>query len=275
MDIFREVLLPVSSEFFPEKAVRRAEEFARIFGSKIHVLYIVEEKTLKKMEEVMRPFLTERQRKRVEERIKNLMEGVAEIIFERVGETLSSFSRHIRYGEFSDEIRDFVEKSSASCILMGFEKDCFVHYRLLESISMPIWVENGGEEVVMGLCSNLAPNVKVPPFAVELASVLKKEAVLLYILDASEKVIVDERGNKREAEMEELREEARKFKEKHEREARVEIVEGRLEEAAKYARKNRAYVTIVGREMKKRGMLTKELRKEMVEKSNSSILFLN
>ncbi len=276
MEIFRDVLLPVSSEFFPEKAVERAAEFSRIFGSNIHVLYIIEEKTMKKMEEVLQPFLTERQRKRIEEGMERMMESVAEIVFDSVREMLPTLSRNVRYGEFSDVIGEFVEKNNISCILTGFEKDCFIHYRLLESISMPIWVENGKGSRIVGVCSNLAPNVKVPPFTIKLAEAMEKDARLLYIIDTSEKVIVNEEGNKKEAGLEEMRGEGEKFMKKYGGQVKVEIVEGKLEEEmAKYARKNDADVTIVGREMKRRGVLVKELRKEMVEKSHNSILFLN
>jgi len=41
MEIFRNLLLPISSEFFSEDMVRRASELSKIFGSEIHVLYIV------------------------------------------------------------------------------------------------------------------------------------------------------------------------------------------------------------------------------------------
>ena len=276
MEIFRKLLLPISSEFFSEDMVRRASELSKIFGSEIYVLYIVEEKTLKKMEEVLQPFLTDEQRKRVEKEIENMMSGIAEIVFERVEKMIPSFTRHVRMGEFSDVVRDFVDSHDISCIIMGFEKECFVRYRLLESLSIPIWVENGDGSIVVGACSNLAPNVKVPLFTMELAEKLGREAHLLYIIDVTEKVEVDEHGNKMERSVEELRNAAEDFRRKYGERARVEVVEGRMEEEiVRYARKNNAHVTIVGREMKKRGVLSKELRKEMVEKIKNSILFLN
>ena len=62
-EIFKKLLFPISSEFFQENVAKRIKKFVEIFGSDVYVVYIIEEKILKKMEDVAEPFLTEEQRK--------------------------------------------------------------------------------------------------------------------------------------------------------------------------------------------------------------------
>ena len=276
MDIFRRLLLPVSSEFFSEDAVRRAKKFVDVFGSEIYVVYIPEEKAIKKMEEVSEPFLTENQRERMEEVVRKLADSVGDIIFDNMKKIIPLSNKEVRFGEFSDVIEEISEREGISCIVMGFERECFIKYRLLEKITMPVWVEEGKGSTVVGACSNLAPNLKVPSFTMEFAEKMGEDACLLYIIDTSEKVEVDERGNKLSRDMEELRKVASSFKERYKEKIRVEIVEGDMkEEIAKFAGENDADVVIIGREMKRRGFFSRELRKGIVERAKHSILFLN
>jgi len=87
---------------------------------------------------------------------------------------------------------------------------------------------------------------------------------------------VDEKGVKRERTMEELRQAAEKFAAKYKKYADVKIAVGSIEgEAAKYADEVNADVVIIGREMKKRKIFSREIKKEMIEKIKHSLLFLN
>jgi len=276
MEIFRRILLPISSEFYSEGLIQRAAEFKRKFGGEVIAVYIVEEKTIRRMEEVSEPFLTEEQRKEMEKNIFEKSKEMAEIIFSKAEEYLQDFQREISIGEFSDVILEKMEKHGASCIMIGFEKDCMLKYRFLERVKIPVWVEIGKGENILGVCSNLAPNIKVPSFTIKFAEAMEKRPYLLYIIDTSEMVEVDENCVKKPCSMERLMEKAKEFKEKYEHIARIEIRKGGIEEeAANFADEINADVAIVGREMKKRGIFSKEFKKEMAEKIKHSLLFLN
>ena len=169
METFKRLLLPISSEFFSENIVERAGEITKIFGSEVYALYIIEEKTLKKMEEIAELFLTEKQRKEMEDSIINRGRDVANIIFREIEKYIPFFKKDVTTGEFSDIIIEKAEGYNATCIIMGFEKECFLKYRLLEEIKIPVWVEIKRGKSILGVCSNLAPNVKVPKFTLELS----------------------------------------------------------------------------------------------------------
>ena len=276
MEVFKRLLLPISSEFFSENVAERAEKFVELFGSKVYAVYIIEEKTLRKVDEIAEPFLTEKQRKEMEKNIIEKNKGVANIIFEKIAEYIPDFEREIIVGEFSDVIMKKAKKHNATCVMMGFEKECFLRYRLLENIKIPVWVEIGKGENVLGVCSNLAPNVRVPKFTLKFAEKFGKKAYFIYVIDTEEKIEVDEKGVKREKTMEELRQAAEKFAAKYKKYADVKIAVGSIEgEVAKYADEVNADVVIIGREMKKRKIFSREIKKEMIEKIKHSLLFLN
>jgi len=174
MEIFRRILMPISSEFYSEGLIQRAAEFKRKFGGEVIAVYIVEEKTIRRMEEVSEPFLTEEQRKEMEKNIFEKSKEMAEIIFSKAEEYLQDFRREISIGEFSDVILEKMEKHGASCIMIGFEKDCMLKYRFLERVKIPVWVEIGKGENILGVCSNLAPNIKVPSFTIKFAESMEK-----------------------------------------------------------------------------------------------------
>ena len=269
--------MPISSEFPPKNIFGRAKKFSEIFGSKIYILYITEEKTLRKVEEVAEPFLTEEQLKKMENSIIDKNKEIADIIFEKVKNKFPVFNVETTYGEFSDEIIKFSEKNDITCIITEFEKECFLNYTLFEKIKIPVWVEAGeGGKVVMGVCSNLAPNIRVPDITLKIATAFGYDSKLLYIIDIEEKAEVDERGFKKEKSLEELQKGAEKFAKKHEKNFRVEIAIGSIEEkVAEFAEKFNPDVIVVGREMKKRKLFCKELKLEMIEKLKNSLLFLN
>ncbi len=276
MEIFRRMLLPISSEFYSEALIQRAAEFQRKFGGEVLAVYIVEKKTIRKMEEVSEPFLTEEQRKEMERNIFEKSGQMAEIIFDRVAGYLENFRKEVAIGEFSDVIIKKIEEYGASCIMIGFEKDCMLKYRFLENVKLPVWVEIGRGENIMGVCSNLAPNIKVPPFTIEFARAMDKKPYLLYVIDTSEMVEVDENCVKKPCNMERLMEKAEEFKKKYSNAAIVEIRKGSIEEeTADFADDISADVAVVGREMKKGHIFSKEFKKEMAEKIKHSLLFLN
>ena len=273
MEIFKKIIVPVSSEFFPEKAINEAKNLSEVFRSKIIILYIIEKKTLKKFERASNTFFIHQQKKNFEEKlIKEQKEIAIDIIKKRIGSNIKKFEEKIVVGEYSEEIEKATAGYKATIVVTGFEKWNVLKYRLLEKLKLPIWVAAGGGNVVVGACSNLAPNIKVPKFIKDFSNATNYKAILLYIIDTEDKVLVNENGERIKADIDELRERAKKFAEKYKK---VEIREGAFEEElVKFADEVNAGLIVIGREMKKRRML-KELRKDIVKNLHHSVLFLN
>ena len=179
---------------------------------------------------------------------------------------------NINVPEISEEIEKAIAGYEATIVVMGFEKWNVLKYRLFEKLKIPIWVAAGGGDVVVGACSNLAPNMKVPKFIKDFSKATNYKAILLYIIDTEDKILVNENGERIKADIDELRERAKKFAEKYKK---VEIREGVFEEElVKFADEVNAGLIVIGREMKKRRML-KEVRKDIVKNLHHSVLFLN
>ncbi len=273
--MFNQVLLTISSEFYPEQAVKEAKFFQENFSSRIYLLYVIEKKTIDKFEKASQPFLTYEQKIKFEEDILREQMEIAEDVVKKIEGILNVDNKKIVFGEHSDEIEKIVEGNNIELVVIGFKKDAVIHYRVIERIKNPllIAIKNGNDGVV-GICSNLAPNVKVPSFVKEFATRINKEAKLVYIIDKEESAIVDEKGNKIKKSIDEIREIAKKFVSSHELSS--EIREGIMEdEIEKVAQDKDAFITVIGREMKKRKIFSKEIRKRIVENSSYTILFLN
>jgi nucleotide-binding universal stress UspA family protein len=273
--MFKKVLLSISSEFYPEQAVKEAKFIQDNFSSSVYLLYIIEKKTLDKFEKASQPFLTHEQKMRFEDDILNEQRKIADDIMEKVKNTLNIKESKIVIGEYSDEIEKMVEEKGIDLVIIGFKRDAVIHYRVIERIKIPLLIAifNGSDGVV-GVCSNLAPNVKVPAFVKEFASAVSKEPRLVYIIDREEPAIVDEAGNKIEKSIDEIRKIAEEFVSHHS--TISEIREGIMEnEIEKVAKDTDAFVIVIGREIKKRKIFSKEIRKKIVENSSHSILFLN
>jgi len=194
-----------------------------------------------------------------------------------------AFDGKVVKGEFSDAIKDEIGRGEYDLILMGFEKECLLHYRILESSDIPIWIESAaeGREVILAVCSNLAPNQKVPEISIELSRTLGWELCMLYVVDTQDSVEVDEMGRRsgRKSE-EELISAGKSFLEEMAKKGiKASMTKGILEkETIKAAKKIGAGLVVVGREQKKTGIMGlsfKTVKKKLVEKCNYSILFVN
>ena len=53
----KNILVPISSNFFPNLALARSKDLAKKFGAKVHVLYIMEKRYLAALEEKALEFL--------------------------------------------------------------------------------------------------------------------------------------------------------------------------------------------------------------------------
>ena len=278
MDIFSRLLVPLSSELPSERVVHRAGMLAEKFGAQVTVIYIIEEKTLKKMEDVSRAFLTEQQRTEVERRVVDTNKMLAEdVIFKQVKPLIRNFDKEVVVGEFSEETVKAAHISDATCIVTGYEKYCLLKYRLLDKLDIPLWIEQetGGPHV-LGICSNLAPNKRVPDVTLSLAGALGYTPHLLYVVDTEEKVEVDEYEHKRECTLAELTERAHALLTNYEGRAETHFSSGVLEdEIASHAHRINPDVVIIGKEMKRKRLFCRDLKHDMVAKLHKSLLFLN
>jgi len=286
--MFENILLPISSEFYPRNAMERSVFLAEKFGSKIKIIYIIEEKTLEQADKITDVYRTQYEKEETEEDIEQEYISAADrIIFDDAKEFFDrkgiKFERRVVKGEFSDAIRDEIGRERYDLILMGFEKGCLLHYRIIDNSNVPIWIESAetGEEIILAVCSNLAPNQKVPHMSIELSRSLGWELHMIYIVDVQDSVKVDEEGHRSGRKSEkELMDAGEEFvREMRKNGIDVKMVIGGLEkETIRAAKEIGAGLVVVGREQKKTGIMglsVKTVRKKLVEKCNYSILFTN
>ena len=285
--MFNNILLPISSEFYPKHILQKAIFLAEKFNSKLTLIYIIETKTLLQTDKATDSYRTQKEIEETKkEIINNQKETAAKIVFEYANHLLKnknmSFEEKTVEGEYSDAIQRELDLNEYDLILMGFEKECLLNYRLLEDVNIPVWVETGREsKKILGVCSNLAPNQKVPDLSVKLSEIFDWELEMLYVVDVEDSVQVDEQGKRSEKKPErDLLFTGQKFVEEIEKKGiKAQLVKGSLEkETIKAAEKINANLIVVGREQKKKGMLglpVKNIRKKIAEKCDYSILFIH
>ncbi len=285
--MFENILLPASSEFYPGKALERGASLAKIFGSRITVLYVMEEKALDNADRVSDAFRSYYEREETKSEVKKEHLSTADkIIFDSAKKFFEdkniSFDGKVAEGEFSDAIRNELDRDRYDLILTGYERGCLLHYRIIDNSRVPIWVESGsGNSTILAVCSNLAPNQKVPQMSITLARSLGWKLYMLYVVDTQDSVEVDENGNRSGTKSEkELTDAGEEFLGRmKELGIDTRLVTGSIErETVKAARKVGAGLVVVGREQKKNGVLglpVKSIKKKLAEKCEYSILFIN
>jgi len=283
--LFEHILIPISSEFYQKEIFEISTVLAEKFHSTITLLYIIEEKTLDqtdKLSDVYRTTFEKEVTKK--EIIQRYISSADNIIFKDAKQLFTRknilFNETIIQGEFSEVIKGQVAKNDYDLIIMGFEKECVLNYRLFDDIDIPIWIESGhNKESLLAVCSNLAPNQKVPEISIHLSQILGLPLHMLYVVDIEDTVEVDSIGHRSERKsLQDLTKRARSFASSmQERGVQVTIVNGILEkETEKAAKQYEARLVIVGREQKKRGIFgLKSLKRKMAEKCEYSILFVN
>jgi len=291
MKMFENILLPISSEFYPRNAMERSVFLAEKFGSRIKIIYIIEEKTLEKADKITDVYRTHYEKEETEVEIEHEYLSAADrIIFDDAKEFFEKrgidFQRKVVKGQFSDAIREEMEREHYDLVLMGFEKGCLLHYRIIDNSYAPIWIESAesaekGREIILAVCSNLAPNLKVPEMGEKLSKSLGWELHMIYIVDMQDNVAVDEQGQRSGRKSEsELIDAGKEFiREMGKKGIDVKMVKGSIEkETIRAAREVGAGLVIVGREQKRTGIMgiyAKTVRKRLVEKCNYSILLTN
>jgi nucleotide-binding universal stress UspA family protein len=285
--MFQNILVPISSEFYSKDVVKRSIFLAETFNGKVHLLYIIEKKPLDEMERRTDTHLTHYDRTETHKGVLNQQRHTADdLVFEdaiqRLHKKNIDINTTIMQGEFSEVVTDEIEKNQYDLVLIGYGRGCMIDYRLINEIGIPVWIESGGHhKSILAVCSNLAPNQRVPELSLLLSKKLDWKLKMIYVTDVEDNVEVDEQGNRSSPKsLHELLFARQEFIEHmQEKGIGVKTVEGSLQkQSIKAARKIKAGLVIIGREQKKRGKLgfpIKKVKQKMAERCKFSLLFIN
>jgi hypothetical protein len=285
--MFKNILIPISSEFYQKDVLQKGAFLAEKFQSTITLLYIIEEKTLNQTDKQTDVYRTTHEIEETKEIIiRKYIESADKIVFDDAKLFFKnkniSFDEEIIEGEFSTVIKGQLNKKQYDLILIGFEKECLLNYRLLDDVDIPVWVESGHEnKSILAVCSNLAPNQKVPDISIKISKILGWDLNMLYVVDIQDNVVVDENGKRSDKKSEgTLIDTGERFvKDMKKKGIDVRMARGTLEkevdDAADFLGTN---LVIIGREQKKKktlGLSIKSVKRKMAEKCRYSILFVN
>jgi len=285
--MFKKILIPVSSEFYTKEILQRGVFLAEKFKSKTDIVYIIEEKTLDQTDKQSDAFRThyeiEDTKKEIvgtqKQKADNIIFEDARTIYKEKGLTVEDKTAE---GQFSTVIKKEIKNNNYDLILMGYNKQCNLNYRLLDDMDIPIWLESEKQgDSILAVCSNLAPNQKVPDLSMKLAKLLNWNLNMLYVIDMQDNVEVDRQGNRSGKKSEnDLKDNGINFqKEMKQKNINVEIVKGNLEKQTfKKAKDLGANLVIIGREKKQKGTLglpVKNIKRKIAGKCKYSILFIN
>ena len=285
--MFQNILVPISSEFYSKDVIKRSIFLAETFNGKVHLLYIIEKKPLDEMERRTDTHLTHYDRTETHNDVLNQQRQTADdLVFEDAQQRLHKknidINTTIMQGEFSEVVTDEIEKNQYDLVLMGYGRGCMIDHRLINEIGIPVWIESGGHHnSILAVCSNLAPNQRVPELSLLLSKKLDWKLKMIYVTDVEDNVEVDKQGNRSSPKtLHELLSARQEFIE-HMQEKGIggKTVEGSLQkQSIKAARKIKAGLVIIGREQKKRGKLgfpVKKVKQKMAERCKFSLLFIN
>ena len=285
--MFKNILIPISSEFYSNEVLKRGVFLAEKFKSNINLIYIIEEKVLNQTDKLSNAHRTEHEMAETKNEIirkqrlaaDNIVFDDAKYFFKNKG---IPFEEKIVKGEFSKVIKSEISKKDYDLILMGFEKECFLNYRLLDDVNIPVWVVAKTEgKSILAVCSNLAPNQKVPNISLKLSETLGWDLNMLYVVDVEDSVQVDENGIRSDRKPEKTLIYCGQYfvEEMKNKGVNVQLVRGSLEkETIKMAENINPNLVILGRQQKKKGVLglpLKNLKRKMAEKCKYSLLFVH
>jgi K+-sensing histidine kinase KdpD len=288
--MFKNILIPISSEFYNEEVLERSVFLAEKFKSKINIVYIIEEKTLNQTDKLSDTFRTDYDIKKTQrEIIREQVLAANGIVFNDARLFFKNkkipFEEKIVKGQYSNIIKNEIKNREYDLVLMAFEKACLLNYRILDQldVSVPIWAVSDikGDNSILAVCSNLAPNKKVPEISIELSKRLGWKIFMIYVVDVEDTVEVNdtlERSIKKSETI--LMERAGEFIQRMEEQGiNVRLTRGSLEkEMIRVADELKTKLIIVGRQQKKKGLLgipMKNIKKRLAERCRHSILFVN
>lgn len=191
--MFKKILVPITPETLPLKAIKRASKICHDFGSKAILLYILDPKLLELMDQASGYALSPYDRERVREDVtKKQAERAREITLNK---TLRYFKdckkkpkRVIKEGEFSDVILKVAKKQKVDMVFLEYQPDTLLRYRILHMPLMPTWLDRGKSlDRILVLTTNLAPNRKGPMYAADLANMYGSKVEFCYIIDPTKK----------------------------------------------------------------------------------------
>jgi hypothetical protein len=285
--MFKNILVPISSEYYSKEVLERTAVLAEKFKSKINLIYIIEGKVLNQTDKLSNGYRTPDEIAETKKAIIRGQKNTADnIVFEDAKYYFKnrniSFEEKISEGEFSSIVKKETNRKNYSLILMGFEKECFLNYRLFDELDIPIWIQSKSNgKSILSICSNLAPNQKVPEVSIKLSKLLGWDLYMLYVVDFEDSVQVDKNGKRSDKKPErDLLFNGNKFVNDMEKKGiKIEMVTGSIEKnTIRAAEEINPNLIIVGREQKKKGILglpIKHLKRKLAEKCKYSLLFVN
>jgi hypothetical protein len=286
--LFSNIMIPVSSEFFSRAALQRGAELATLFGSAVTVIYIIEERAYQQVDKLSDAFRTTYERAKTRSDLTREQVSTADaVIFDEAERIFSprnlDIMERILQGEFSTVVQRELQRGRFDLVVMGFEKGCLVDYRILDEATVPVWVESreAGSNIMLAVCSNIAPNQRVPDISVRLASAMNWDLHVLYVVDTQDAVEVDATGKRSQKKsVRELLSAGESFLKGLASDCiSTELVQGSLErETVKATRRHHAGLVVLGREQKERkilGIPTHYTKRKLAEKCGPSLLFIH
>jgi len=284
--VFGNILIPISSEFYSRGVLEKGAFLAECFGSKVTIVYIIEEKTLTQTEKRSDTFRTRFEKEETKKGIIDSQTRTANVIiffeakaiFKEKG-IIPNFK--IVEGEFSTVIAQEIAAQHVDVVLMGYTKEGLLRYRIFDEIAIPLWIVGSpGDRRMLAVCSNLTPNQKIPEMSFRLAQCFNWDLHLLYIVDIGEPLAFDEsvqRFVKRP--VSELLDEGQRFVDAMGKKGiAAQMVTGGFQEATLHTAKQlNPGLVVMGQEQKRYDILgfpVKSMSHRIVEKSKYSMLFL-
>jgi nucleotide-binding universal stress UspA family protein len=191
--MFQRILIPMSSENFPDKALKRAVSLSKKTGCEVDLLFVVEEKALSAIEVASEYALAQDERgvvvkQAVDAQTREARNIIIDEAKKILGEKGAKVAKVIKRGVFTPEILREAKRLKSDVILMEYCPDAFLRYRIFMRAKIPIWVERGKSmKKILAVLTNLAPNKVVPEVAARLARIYRSEVFLLYVIDLKEK----------------------------------------------------------------------------------------
>lgn len=260
--MFKNIVVSVPMEQFPDLALKRAREFQETMESKITISYIIEDNVFDRVQEMSKHVLTEKDHEVWERKMTRTHDRMARRVLKKevekiMGDIPTEFI--IQKGTYSDAISSTIEKVGADLLIMEYRSYDLLKYRIMDRSPIPVWIErNEGPVNKIGLfCTNLAPNQKSPLAARSIQKALHARVEPYYIIDPA--------GKQDEEESERISTRNRiKW-----REVAKERVDSFIYRKAK---ENDLDLIILGR-IRKRGYF--HLRSRFAKKSRASVLLIN
>ena len=284
--MFQKILVPISSGFFPPAVFQTAAMLAEVTKGTVSSVYVAEERIAAEVERFSDTYLSDYDRRQTEQELRREHQRQAEqVVFKDAAAFFQKrgigFTTKYQEGSFLEVAKTEVKTRSYDLVVVGFEKEHLFEYRLLSEMPAPLWVEKGNpKQSILGICSNLAPNVQVPLMSLRLAALLRWSLQMVYIIDTEDTVVVDEKAVRTERQsLAELQTRADEFVRLMKTQGvSVEVAQGGFErEALRVAGRLKPGVMIIGREQKQRGLLglpVRESKKKVLQHCKSSVLFL-